>query len=164
MEKTLITFYSWSGNTEKIAGIIGQLTGGRIFKLVPVRLYPKNYNACTVQAKKEIHAGVLPELTAMPENLDSYDTVFIGSPNWWSTMAPPVSAFLAGVDLSGKKIVPFFSHGGGGAGHFVKDIAAMCTRSILLEPFIQSGSCGDVAAGLIAAWLKGLGFSGEREA
>ena len=82
MKKTLITFYSWSGNTEKIAGIIGQLTGRSIFKLVPVRPYPKDYNACTVQAKKEIRAGLLPDLKGIPENIDSYDTIFVGSPNW----------------------------------------------------------------------------------
>ncbi len=158
-ENILVVYYSWSGNTRKIAETIGKQTGGSLFELIPVNPYPENYSACTTQARKEIRAGVIPELTAIPDIPESCDTVFIGSPNWWSTMAPPVSAFLSTVDLSGKNIVPFFSHGGGGAGHYVKDIEKSCPDSTVLEPLILTGSGGGGVAERIASCLQKLGLS-----
>ncbi len=132
----------------------GEETGGNIFELVPVKPYPENYSACIAQAKKEIREGRMPELKAIPEIPDYCDTVFIG----WSTMAPPVSAFLSTADLSGKKIVPFFSHGGGGAGHFVQDLTVLCSDSTLQDPLILTGNGGHGAAALIASWLNGVGY------
>ena len=95
------------------AAQIQKATGGTLFEIKPVKPYPSEYRECTVQARKEIQEGVRPE-RAKVEDMGKYDVIFIGSPNWWSTIAPPVASFLASYDLSGKTVIPFVTHGGGG--------------------------------------------------
>ncbi len=65
--------------------------------------------------------------------MNEYDTIFIGSPNWWSSIAPPISTFLNNNPLENKIIMPFASHGGGGKGHIDKDIASLCPNSTTKE-------------------------------
>ena len=156
--KVLIAYYSWSGKTESIAGLIQKHTGGELFRIKPVNDYPGEYSLCTKQAKEEIRAGFKPEIEAFPDGIGSAGTVFIGSPIWWYTMAPPVHTFISGTELSGKKVVPFCSHGGGGQGHFSADVAECCPGSALLEEFVTYGSGGPGADGLVAAWLLRLGL------
>ena len=155
-KKVLVIYYSWSGNTERTAKLIQEKTGGQLYKLEPVQAYSSNYRSCVDQAKKEIQNGFMPELKAVPDNLDSFDIIFIGSPNWWSTMAPPVLSFLKDADLSGKTIIPFFSHGGGGKGHYAEDIKKVCKKSVVLEDLALYGDGGTAAESEIAAWLNGF--------
>ena len=152
--KALVIYYSWSGNTETVARLIQNKIGGQLFKLEPVKAYSSNYRACTDQAKKEIHTGFMPELKAVPNNLDSYETIFIGSPNWWSTMTPPVFTFLKQSDLSGKTIVPFCTHGGGGKGHYTEDIKKLCGNSVFLDALVLYGNGSTTAESEIMNWLK----------
>ncbi|MBC7319299.1 flavodoxin, partial [bacterium] len=120
--------------------------------------YPNSYNATVEQAKREIQQGYMPPIKTKIDNIDLYDTIFVGSPNWWSTIAPPVATFLSTYDLSGKTIVPFCSHGGGGQGKIVKDIAKLCPRSNVLEPFVvYGGGTGDIQS-RISEWLHKIGF------
>lgn len=120
--KVLVAYYSYSGNTEAVAKQIAQATGGTLFEITTSHKYPEAYNAMTSQAKKEIQAGFKPELTSKPENWEEYDMVFVGSPNWWGTYAPAVSAFLAAYDFKGKTVVPFFTNGGGGMQNCERDM------------------------------------------
>jgi hypothetical protein len=92
-----------------------------------------DYNACTSQAKKEIQAEYKPPLKGQVEDMGNFTLILLGSPNWWSSIAPPAAAFLAGYDLTGKVIVPFCSPGGGGQGHLVRDIAKLCPGSRVLN-------------------------------
>lgn len=112
--RILIAYYSYSGNTRFAAEQIQKATGGELFEIKPVTPYPADYNACVDQAKKEIGAGFKPALAEKIKDLDRYDVIFVGTPNWWSTMAPPVLTFLTENDLAGKTVVPFVTHGGGG--------------------------------------------------
>lgn len=157
MKNRLILYYSWSGNTRTVAGKIQEQAGGELFELELVHPYPRIYNACTDRAKQEIRTGHAPALKAMPD-LDGTDTVFIGSPNWWSTMAPPVLTFLRYADLSGKTVVPFCTHGGGGKGRYVNDVVSQCGDSTVLDDLALYGDGGRVAASEIAAWLKRIGM------
>ena len=102
--RVLIAYYSWGGNTKYAAAQIQKATGGTLFEIKPVKPYPSEYRECTVQARKEIQEGGRPELAAKVEDMGKYDVIFIGSPNWWSTIAPPVASFLASYDLSGKTV------------------------------------------------------------
>ena len=77
--KILIAYYSWHGNTRKIAELIRQASGGSLFEIEPVQCYTTDYNALLAQAKNEINTGFRPELKAMPEP-DSYSVIFLGSP------------------------------------------------------------------------------------
>ncbi|MBC7321071.1 flavodoxin [bacterium] len=157
-KNVLIVYFSWSGNTRKIANIIHREIGGTVVEIIPEHSYPNSYNATVEQAKREIQQGYKPPIKTRIDNIDLYDTIFVGSPNWWSTIAPPVATFLSTYDLSGKTIVPFCSHGGGGQGKIVKDIAKLCPRSNVLEPFvIYGGGAGDIQS-KISEWLHKIGF------
>ncbi|MDL2297229.1 NAD(P)H-dependent oxidoreductase, partial [Bacteroidales bacterium OttesenSCG-928-E04] len=107
-KKILVVYYSWSEgkNTETVARFIQKNTGGDIFEIIPVNDYPDDYQACVDQAKKEINEGFKPALKTKVENIESYDIIFIGTPNWWSTMAPPVATFLSEHNLKGKTVIP----------------------------------------------------------
>ena len=152
--KILIAYYSHSGNTEKIARIISQKTNGTLYKIEPETPYPRDYNTVVEQAKKEIKAGFKPQIINGIDNIGEYETLFIGSPNWWSTIAPPIAAFLGNNDLSGKIIIPFYTHGGGGGGNIERDIAKLCPKSKVLPGLSVYGTSGTDTQ--ITAWLKNI--------
>ncbi|NIV37833.1 MAG: flavodoxin, partial [Anaerolineae bacterium] len=103
-ERILIVYYSYSpsGNTRRIADLIRQEVGGTVHEIEPEAPYPRSYDATVDQAKGEIQSGYKPPLKSDLDSAKAYDTIFVGSPNWWSTIAPPVATFLSQHDLSGK--------------------------------------------------------------
>jgi len=153
MKNILIVYYSWSGNTRKVAEKIHEITGGTIFEISPLADYPGEYNKVVNQAKAEIKEGFRPLLKSSPDNIDAYDRIFTGSPNWWSTIAPPVATFLSGYDFSGKIILPFCTHGGGGQGKIVNDIAKLCPDSLISGCLEIYGNGPDPTTD-ISGWLN----------
>lgn len=91
-------------------------------------------------------------------DLESYDTVFVGTPNWWSTIAPPIAAFLTENNLSGKTIVPFCTHGGGGLAKIAKDITKLCPNSTVLSSFDVYGRGSASVQADVASWLNKVGL------
>ncbi|MHB9291951.1 hypothetical protein Holit_01039 [Hollandina sp. SP2] len=91
----LIAYYSWGGSTRRLSEQIHASTEDGLFEIIPQMAYPKDYNTCTAQAKKEIHAGHKPALKSKLEHIERFTIILLGSPNWWSSIAPPVSAFLS---------------------------------------------------------------------
>jgi len=158
-EHILVVYFSHSGNTRKIANLIHQEVGGIIHEIQPEVPYPNSYNAVVDQAEKEIQAGYKPALQSTLDHIESYDTIFVGSPNWWSTIAPPVATFLSEYDLSGKTIVPFCTHGGGGLGRIGKDVAKLCPRSTILSSFEIYGSGTGNAQADVSAWQRRVGMT-----
>ncbi|MGH0052626.1 MAG: flavodoxin [Sphaerochaetaceae bacterium] len=158
-EKILITYFSHSGNTKRIAELIKTLTGGELLQIEPVQPYPRNYNTVVALAKKEISAGYLPEIRTIQEPIDSYDTIFIGSPNWWSSIAPPVSTFCKTFNFTEKKIIPFCTHGGGGEGHLFSDIRNACNNPKMARGLSFYGNGGARAENLLTDWLDELGIA-----
>lgn len=156
-KKILVVYFSHSGNTRVTAGQAHELAGGDIFELVPVSPYPAEYSAVVAQAKKEIQAGFKPRLKAMPD-VKKYDVIIVGTPNWWSTLAGPVTTFLAESDLAGKTVAPFITHGGGGLGHIPADVKKLCPKSVVLETLAVDGSEVKTARADVAAWLGRLGL------
>jgi flavodoxin len=157
--RILIAYFSRSGNTRKIAKLIQQQVGGFLHEIQPQEPYPDSYNATVDQAKKEIQAGYKPALRSALDATEAYDMVFVGSPNWWNTIAPPVATFLAEHDLSGKTVVPFCTHGGGGLGRIARDIAKLCPQSTFLSSFEIYGSGRGDAQARVSAWLGELGVT-----
>jgi len=158
VEHMLIVFFSRSGNTRRIAELIHQEVGGTLHEIQVKVPYPDAYNAVVDQAKQEIQAGYKPALRSTLDDIEAYDTIFIGSPNWWNTIAPPVATFLSEYDLSGKTVVPFCTHGGGGLGRIGRDIANLCPKSTVLSSFQVYGSGGMDAKAKVSAWLSELGI------
>jgi len=153
-DRTLIVFYSFSRTTERLAEEIARQTGGDLRPLVPVTPYAFDYNTAAKQARQEIERGYCPKLTSGLEPVDGYGRIFIGSPNWFKTFAPPVLSFLRAVNLSGKTVIPFCTHGGGGLGRMEIEIAKECPGVKLLTGFAGTGS---FTAGEVTAWLEALG-------
>ena len=153
--KILIAYYSYSGNTKEVAEAIQKEIGGDLFEIKAEGTYPDEYRPMTEQAKKEIDAGFRPKLTTSVADMAQYDVVFIGSPNWWGTITPQVSSFLESYDLSGKTVIPFVTHGGGGQQNTIADLTAQCKGC-------KVNSDGWVGYGSrtlgIGSWLEGLGF------
>ena len=158
-EQILIAYYSHFANTQKIANLIQAEVGGTLHQIQPQQAYPRAYNAVVEQAKKEIQAGFHPMLASNVDNMAAYEIIFVGTPNWWSTIAPPVATFLSAYDLSGKTIAPFCTHGGGGLGRIEKDIAKLCPQSTVLSCLEISGSDAGSAQAKISTWLRTIGIT-----
>ena len=158
VQKILIAYYSRSGNTKKIADLIQQQVGGTLHEILPEVPYPNSYQETVDQAKIEIRDGHKPALKSTLDHPDSYDTVFIGSPNWWDTIAPPVATFLTAYDFSGKTIIPFCTHGGGGLGRINHDITRLCPQSTLLYSFEVYGSRTGNVQTQVSEWLSKIGL------
>lgn len=169
-EKCLIAYFSRAGNnyvsgkivnlpvgnTKVVADMIREITGGDVFQIDTVKSYPKDYSATTNVAKKELNDNARPELSSHVENMDSYNVIFLGYPNWWGTMPMPVFTFLEEYDFSGKTIVPFCTHGGGGMGSSEKDIAKLCPEATLLKGFAIQGSRVSAAKKEVEDRLKSI--------
>ena len=97
-KKVLVAYFSHSGNTREMARQIAEATNGDLFEIVPQSAYPAQYDAVTAQAKREIGRGYRPALKGRLPDIGAYDVVFVGSPCWWGTVAPPVATFLVGKD------------------------------------------------------------------
>lgn len=152
--KVLIAYYSWGGNTKYAATQIQKATGGTLFEIKPVKAYPEEYRACTVQAKKELQEGFKPELAAKVDDIGKYDVIFIGSPNWWSSIAPPVATFLSSYDLSGKTVIPFVTHGGGGMARCEAEVRKLCPKSTVLKGGAFSGDGIRTARAALNKWVN----------
>lgn len=155
-EPVLIVYFSRSGNTRAIANLIQQEVGGTLHELEIVTAYPPAYNAVVEQAKREIRTGYRPPLRSTLDNIEAYATVFVGTPNWWDTLAPPVATFLSEHDFSGKTVAPFCTHGGGGMGKIPQDLARLCPGATVWSCLAFYGSGGEGARAEVSAWLRGL--------
>jgi len=146
------------GNTEVAAKIVQRLTGGDLFKINPVKKYSTDYNTCTKEAQKELRENARPELTAYPDSIELYDTVFLGYPNYWGTCPMPVMTFLEKLDFSGKTILPFCTHEGSGMGRSESDIRRACPRAQVEDGLAIRGASVKDAGKEIERWLKNHGI------
>jgi flavodoxin len=153
-KKMLVAYFSHSGNTRVIAEQIKAITGGEIFEIKPVKNYPSAYQAVVDQAEKEINANYKPQLKSEAENMDTYDVVFIGSPNWWSTIAPPVATFLSSHDFEGKTIIPFITHEGNRMGRSVSDIKKLCPAASIEAEHSFRGRSVQNSQNEVSEWLR----------
>ena len=133
-KKVLIAYYSRSGNTKNTAEKIHSIIGGDLFEIKPVQQYPDDYKELVNLAMQEKLADKKPELVEHCD-ITPYDTIFIGSPVWWYTFSTPVRTFLCENDFSDKTIMPFCTHGGGGASSTYTDIKKLCPNANVKEGF-----------------------------
>jgi flavodoxin len=144
------------GNTEVIANKIQELTGSDLFEIDTVKPYPKDYTETTKVARAELKGNARPELSKTVVNMDSYDVIYLGYPNWWRTFPMAVFTFLEEYDFTGKTILPFCTHEGSSLGSSERDIKKLCPNSTVLPGLaIRRGSVGR-ADQEVANWLKNL--------
>ena len=169
MSKNLVAFYSRAdenyfngtlkhleiGNTEVAAQMISEITNGELFKIEQVKNYSKDYNDCIAEAKSDQQRDARPELKVYPENIDEYDVIYLGYPNYWGTMPMAVFTFLEKYDFSGKKIMPFCTHEGSGLGNSLSDIKKLCPYYILDKCLAIKGSKVSESNDIIKKWIEG---------
>lgn len=136
--KTLIVYFSWSSNTERMANTIQAQTGGDVFEIVPLNAYPDDYTECTEVALEERDNDARPAIQNMLSSIEEYDKILIGYPIWWGIAAWPVDGFIKANDFTGKTVIPFCTSASSGLGE----------SGNLLEEMAESGN-----------WLEGKRFS-----
>lgn len=153
-KKVLIAYFSRSGNTKAIANHIKNLTGGDLFEIEVAKPYPTEYRACTEVAKKEKETNARPVLKTKVKNMEEYDLLFIGYPNWWGTMPMPILTFLESYKLDGKIVIPFCTHGGGGEQNCFKDFVKNTNKAVNKKGFLTSGGMAASARQQVEKWLR----------
>lgn len=167
MSKNLIAFYSRAdenyvsgmlkyltvGNTEVVAGMIKELIDADIFKIEQIQSYAKDYNKCIAQAQEDQKYDARPKLKSYPDNIDEYETIYLGFPNYWNTMPMAVFTFLEHFDFSGKTIKPFCTHEGSGMGNSERDIKRLCPKAKVEKGIAIYGSSVNRAKKDIEKWI-----------
>ena len=154
--KSLIVYYSYSGITRRLAEDIALITDGELLELKPQEPYSFSYNTAVKEVRAQIEKGVCPALMPSDVHVGDFDTVFIGSPNWLKTFAPPVLSFLRVTDLSDKTIIPFCTHGGGGFGNMIEEYQRECGASRLMPGLAVKGTYTFVE---VQKWLESIGLN-----
>jgi flavodoxin len=155
MSKILVVYYSHSKATESLAEEIALLTGADIRELIPEKPYAFDDNSAAKQARSEMERGFCPKLWSGLEQVDGCTHIFIGTPNWFGSFAPPILSFLRKAGLAGKTVIPFCTHGGGGFGNIESRMANECPNAHMLPGF---ASAGNFETKQVIQWLTGLGF------
>lgn len=145
--------YITVGNTEKAANMMAEKTGADLFKIEQKIPYAADYNTCIAEAKRDKNAKARPELVTMLPNLDAYDEIYLGYPNYWGTMPMAVYTFLEAYDFTGKTIYPFCTHEGSGLSGTERDIKNTAKGAIVAKGLAIHGSSVDSSEKMIERWL-----------
>lgn len=146
------------GNVQQLAGWVQEETGGELFSIRVTDPYPSDWDACLERANEERGDDARPELQENVGNIDQYDTVFLGYPNWWYGAPMALLSFLEQNDFSGKDVYLFCSHGTGGLANSVEQIAAASPEAVISDSIFD---CYEEEAASseeeIRSWVNGLG-------
>ena len=148
------------GNVQQLAQWVSERTGGDLFSIQVTEPYSSDWDACLERANQERAEDARPELTASVEQLERYDTVFLGYPNWWYGVPMALLSFLEENDLSDKQVYLFCSHGTGGLASSVEQIDEALPDSTALSENVFDVYEEDAASSQqdILAWLEELGY------
>lgn len=147
------------GNTQYLADLIRERTKGELFEIETVQEYPGEHDPLVDQAADEQSANVRPELASHIENLDAYDVIFLGYPNWWGDLPMPLYTFLEEYDFSGKTVIPFNSHGGSRFSGTIDTIKRMQPgATVITDGYTISRNDVGNAESSLGEWLTGLGY------
>lgn len=155
--KSLVVYFSWSGNTRKVAEAIQQQTGSDLFEIVPQTPYSTDYDTVVSDAKVEQQNDVRPEIADAIDNMDDYDTVYVGFPNWWGDMPMILYTFFDTYDLSGKTVALFCTSGGSGLSNTVNEVKSLEPGATVTEGLHIIDSKSDAPEDAVAQWLETIG-------
>lgn len=148
------------GNVQFIAEAIHSSTDGDLFQIKTVQEYPGIHEPLINFAKEEQTKGARPELSTHINNIDDYDIIFIGYPNWWADLPMPLYTFLETYDLTGKTIVPFCPHGGSGFSDTISAISKLQPKAkVITDGFTVSRDKVANSANNVSAWVQGLNIA-----
>lgn len=145
-------------NMRLLAEYISEETGAEIFSIQTVEMYPSGYRDTTDLATEEKNENARPALSTHLENMDDYDVIYLGFPNWWGTLPMPVVSFLEEYDFTGKTIIPFASYEGSGLGSGVSMIKELCPEAEVSDGFaVKGGEVNtDKTKEAVAEFIAGL--------
>lgn len=147
------------GNVQQLAMWVQEETGGDIFSIQVTDPYPSDWDECLERANQERGENARPELAENVENLENYDVVFLGYPNWWYGVPMALLSFLDHNDLSGKQVYLFCSHGTGGLANSVEIITEAVPDAEISDNIFDCYE--EEAAGseeVIIEWVNELGY------
>ena len=156
--KMLVLYYSQTGNTKVVAEEIATKLGADIEEIVAVNPYDGDFQATIDRCKQEHEQGNIPDIQPLKADVSNYDIIFIGYPIWFGTYAPPVHKFLLGVDLSGKKLVPFCTFGSGGLESSVGDLKHAQPNAELMPGYGVRAARMDAMPAEVDQFLKANGY------
>jgi flavodoxin len=155
--KVLVVYYSFGGNTAEVAVRIRDMTGGSLFEIETEKTYPSS-PAIYIVSGLELKNNNFPALKGIVNDFSSYDTIFIGAPVWWYTVATPVLSFLSKADFEGKTVIPFVTDGGNYGNSFVHFERDARNANVVQGINFRSVSKTDVSVldQKISTWLEEL--------
>lgn len=154
--KAVVAYFSRSGNTRVVAGLIQRSHKADIFEINPVQPYPADYLETVAQARDETADGFKPQLQQVMPDIGRYEIVFLGFPIWGETAPPVIRSFLSAHDLAGKTVVPFVTHGGYGLGDSLQVLAEHAPGASIVEGFVMEGEQERRTMETVNKWLLGL--------
>ncbi|WP_176059597.1 flavodoxin [Paraburkholderia sp. BCC1876] len=156
--RILVAYFSRSGNTQVIAGLLQRAFKANVFEIRPADPYPAEYLAAVEQARQERDSGVEPRLAARVSDISRYDRVYLGFPIWGETVPPIIRTFLATHELAGKTLTPFVTHGGYGLGNSMSVLASNAPRTEVSRPFVMQADQERRTMNLVNEWLDETGL------
>mgnify|MGYP002562042202 CR=1 FL=1 len=155
--KALVVYFSWSGNTEKVAKSIQSQTKADIFEIVPEVPYSDDYDTVVDLAKKEQQQNARPVIKDKIDNIADYDTVYVGFPNWWGDMPMILYTFFDDYDLSGKTVSLFCTSGASGLSDTVNEVKELEPEATVTEGLHIGSSAASSPDDAVAKWLEKIG-------
>ena len=152
--KSLVVYFSWSGNTENVAEEIQKQTGADIFEIVPQEAYSDDYDTVVDQAQQEQEENARPVISGSIAEIADYDIIYVGYPNWWGDMPMILYTFFDSYDLAGKTIAAFCTSGGSGLSDTINTIAALEAQATVTKGLHIGSSAADDPASAVSSWLE----------
>lgn len=146
------------GNTQYVASIISEATGSDLFEIKTAHTYPASHKALIDAAKVEIENNARPKLATHIKNLDDYDVVFVGFPNWWYDMPMAIYSFFDEYDFSGKTVIPFCTHGGSRFSGAIKTIRELEKNATVLNGYSIARDRVPNSKDGVLKWLEKIGM------
>lgn len=152
--KSLVVYFSWSGNTENVAKAIQEQTDSDIFEIIPATPYSDDYNSVVDLAQKEQRENARPSIADSIKNIADYDVIYIGFPNWWGDMPMILYTFFDSYDLSGKTIAPFCTSGGSGLSNTVNEMKELEPNATVTDGLHIGSSSASNPDSAVKTWLS----------
>lgn len=152
--RKLVAYFSRSGNTRVVAGLIQRALGADLFEIRPATTYPEDYLQTVEQASQEKKRGYEPPLAASVPDVARYDTMYLCFPVWAETAPPIIRSFLKAHDLSGKSVVPFITHGGFGLGNSLDVLRSHAPRARFQREFSMQADQERQTMNAVLGWLN----------
>lgn len=157
--KSLVVYFSWSGNTENVAKSIQSQTDSDIFEIVPATPYSDDYDTVVDLAQEEQRNNARPAISGSVENLEQYDVIYVGFPNWWGDMPMILYTFFDTYDLSGKTVALFCTSGGSGLSGTVNEVKSLEPNAAVTQGLHIGSSSSSNPDSAVSEWLGDIGLA-----